>query len=462
MGKRGRADLALVGPVGAVGDEIDPELAFRRLDRRIDLARRHVEALGVELEMMDQGFHGALHHLAPGRNDLVVGEYHGTLALGQAQLLQALLHDADGLAHLLHAHEVTVIAVAVLADRNVELHFRVAFVGLRLAQVPGGARAAHHHAGKAPVPGILLADDCDLHIALLEDAIVGEQALDVVANDEERVAEVPDVVDELRRQILMHAAGAEIIGVHAGARGALVEHHQLLALLEAPQRRGERADVHGLGRDIEQMREQPADLAIEYADELRAPGHVDPQQPLRRQAERMLLVHRRHIVEPIEIGQSLQIGLVFDQFLGSAVQQADVRIDALDHLAVELEHEAQYAVRGRVLRPEIDGEIAERRLVHPGSLKPVGPAVAVLRPARPRSSHRNQEPHEPMRQVRRTVSPAQVRLNRIRITPPAAPLDFPSPRRTSSPPSAASQRTSPRSGARARGTSRIARRAPGA
>ena len=41
------------------------------------------------------------------------------------------------------------------------------------------------------------------------------------------------------------------------------------------------------------------------------------------------------------------------ELLGGAVQQADVRIGALDHLAVELEHEAQHAVRGRVLRAEV-------------------------------------------------------------------------------------------------------------
>ena len=35
------------------------------------------------------------------------------------------------------------------------------------------------------------------------------------------------------------------------------------------------------------------------------------------------------------------------------MQQADVRIGALDHFAVEFEHEAQHAVRGRVLRTEI-------------------------------------------------------------------------------------------------------------
>src|SRR6266699_2767405 len=219
-------------------------------------------------------------------------------------------------------------------------------------------------ARKTPVPGIFLTDDGDVDVALLEDAVVGKQDLEIVADLEERIAEIPDIVDELRRQILVHAAGAKIIGVHAGSRGALVEYHQLLALLKAPQRRGERADVHGLGRDVEQMRQQPADLGIEHPDELRAFGHMDAQQLLGCQAERMLLVHRRDVVESVEIGQGLQIGLVFDQLLGSTVQQADVRIDALDDLAVELEHQAQHAMRGRVLGPEIDGEIAERGFVH--------------------------------------------------------------------------------------------------
>ena len=72
----------------------------------------------------------------------------------------------------------------------------------------------------------------------------------------------------------------------------------------------------------------------------------------------MLLVHRRDIVEPVEIGQRLEIGLVLDQLLGAAMEQPDMRIDAVDHLAVELEHEPQHAVRRRMLRAEIDGELA--------------------------------------------------------------------------------------------------------
>ncbi len=156
----------------------------------------------------------------------------------------------------------------------------------------------------------------------------------------------------------MHAADAEISRMHARAGRALIEAHQLLALLETPQRRGERADIHRLRRDIEQMRQQPADLAIEHADELRAPRHLEAEQLFRREAERMLLIDRRDIIEPVEIRDRLQIGLVLDQLFGAAMQKPDMRIDALDHFAVELEHQAQHAMRGRMLRPEIDGEVA--------------------------------------------------------------------------------------------------------
>ena len=72
----------------------------------------------------------------------------------------------------------------------------------------------------------------------------------IVEHLQERIAPGGDVVDQLRRQVLMHAADAEVVGVHARARGALVEHHQLFALLEAPQRRGQRADVHRLRGDV--------------------------------------------------------------------------------------------------------------------------------------------------------------------------------------------------------------------
>src|SRR2546423_10191198 len=305
MGERRRPDLALVGPVGAVRHQVDAELALGRLDRGIDLARGHVMALAVELEMVNGRLHRALHLGAQGRHDLVVLDGNRPPTFGQPQLLQALFHDAHRLAHLLHADTVAVVIVSVLADRDVEIELGIALVGLRFAQVPGGTGAAHHHARETPSPGVGERNYADVHVALFEDAIVSEQTLDIVAHLQEWVAERLDIVDQFWRKVLMYAADSEIGRMHAATRGTLIEYHQLLALLEPPQRWGERAHVHGLGGDIEQMRKQPSDFAIEDADELRAARDRDAQKLFRRQAERMLLVHRRDIVEAVEIRGSL-------------------------------------------------------------------------------------------------------------------------------------------------------------
>src|ERR1700731_3353422 len=107
------------------------------------------------------------------------------------------------------------------------------------------------------------------------------------------------------------------------------------------------------------MREQAPDLAIEDADELPAPGHRDAEQLLGCQTERVFLVHRRDLIEPVEEEQRLQGDLVLDQLLRPAVQKRDMRVDALDDLTVELQYEAQYAVSRRMLGPEIEGEVAQ-------------------------------------------------------------------------------------------------------
>ena len=91
---------------------------------------------------------------------------------------------------------------------------------------------------------------------------------------------------------------------------------------------------------------------------LAASRNRNAEKPLDRQRIRVLLIHRRDIVEPIEIGHVLQVGARLHELFGAAMQEADMRVDALDHLAVKLEHEAQHAMRRRMLRPEVDREVA--------------------------------------------------------------------------------------------------------
>ena len=104
--------------------------------------------------------------------------------------------------------------------------------------------------------------------------------------------------------------------------------------------------------DAGQLGEQDAQI-------LRAQRHVEAEQLLDGEDEAVLLAHRRDVIEPVEIGQRLKVGLVFAQLFGAAVEQADMRVDPLDDLAVELEHQPQHAVRGRMLGPEIDRVIGD-------------------------------------------------------------------------------------------------------
>src|SRR5262249_42112002 len=151
-------------------------------------ALRYVETFGVELEVVDQRLHRALHLRPARRRDLVVIDHHRPSPLRLAQLADTLLHDAHRLAHFLHADAVAVVAVAVLADRNVEIHLRISLVRLRLAQIPRRPGTAHHHAREAPRPGISELHDTDVDIALLEDAVAGQQRLKIIANLQERIA----------------------------------------------------------------------------------------------------------------------------------------------------------------------------------------------------------------------------------------------------------------------------------
>ena len=152
-GEARRPDLAAIGPVGAVRDEIDAELALRRLDRRVGLARRHVIAFGVELEVMDQRFHRLLHLGALGRRDFDLSTFTGPDGIFSRHCLMILI---DWRISSMR-HEIAVPAIAVAAHRNVEIHIGIGLVGLRTCANPTARRSPQHRPRYAPIERLSLA-----------------------------------------------------------------------------------------------------------------------------------------------------------------------------------------------------------------------------------------------------------------------------------------------------------------
>ena len=94
-------------------------------------------------------------------------------------------------------------------------------------------------------------------------------------------------------------------------------------------------------------------LLKEHSDVLRAQRYLDPHQLFNGERVGVLLRHHRDVVEAIKIWQRLHVRLVLDQLLGAAVEKADVWISLDDHLAIELQDEAQHAVRSGVLGAKV-------------------------------------------------------------------------------------------------------------
>ena len=114
--------------------------------------------------------------------------------------------------------------------------------------------------------------------------------------------------------------------MHTRTARAFIKRHAIFADFIQPQRRRHRTNIDNVVRDVQRMVFDTRQFGKQYAQILRADGHFEIQQLFDRQNITMLHRHRRRIIQPIKIGQSLQIGFILNQLFRTAVQQADMRV----------------------------------------------------------------------------------------------------------------------------------------
>ena len=113
-----------------------------------------------------------------------------------------------------------------------------------------------------------------------------------------------------------------------------------------------------------QVAVEPLQFDQQHADPLDALRHLEAQQLLDRQhvAERVRV--RAQVVHALDERDHLLPLLLLHRLLDAGVQVADGRRDRQHGLAVQLQHQAQHAVRAGVLRPHVDGQHLGAQLRH--------------------------------------------------------------------------------------------------
>ena len=169
---------------------------------------------------------------------------------------------------------------------------------------------------------------------------------------------------EARRDVLDDAAHLEVARVEALAAGHLEQVEREVAVTAAPPEHRDRADVEGRGRDPEQVRGDPVQLEVDHAQPLRALGDLLVEQALHGHAERHRVEVVREVVHPLDERDDLPVLLVLAALLDAGVDVADDRLDVAHDLALERREQPQHAVRGRVVRADVDREELVVLLAH--------------------------------------------------------------------------------------------------
>ena len=219
VGETRCSDMASVWSLATVTDNVHTHLSLGRLNGRVCLTRGNGVTLGVEEEMVDKGLHVLFHGSSGRRRNLVVLNSDGATG----HLVQALVDNSEGLAELLHSAEISIVAIAIGANRNVELDLVISVVRLALSDIPWHTRTSKHNTGEGQVQCLGSGNDTNTSQSLNPDTVVSQHLFGLVESVTKLSSPLVDVVEKTNGDILVDTTGSNIGGVKTGTRDTLIE-----------------------------------------------------------------------------------------------------------------------------------------------------------------------------------------------------------------------------------------------
>src|SRR5450830_646975 len=161
--------------------------------------------------------------------------------------------------------------------------------------------------------------------------------------------------------------------MHTSTRNCFVAIKQIFTLSESVQEYSHRTNIQCMRTQPEQVVEDTSNLIEHDTDILRANRHFNTHELFNRHHICMLVGHHGHIIQTIHIGHRLQISTILSELFSGSMQETDMRVSALNHFAIKLQHQTQHAMRCWVLWTKVHGVITN--LSHCGNLRRVSSVV---------------------------------------------------------------------------------------
>src|SRR5262249_48192875 len=118
-----------------------------------------------------------------------------------------------------------------------------------------------------------------------------------------------------------------------------------------------RAEIERHCAEPEEMRGDARCFAANRADRFSARWNVPAHQFFHCERVGYIVRERREIIEPVGVRHELVVLHVLGDLLVATMKKANVRRRLRDHLAVELQHKSQNAVRGWMRRPHVEDHL---------------------------------------------------------------------------------------------------------
>ena len=219
MSETRRPDVNPVWPLASVTYNIDTHLALWCLDRGVGVSRGDGVTLGKQEEVVDESLHVLLHRRSWRGRDLVVLNSDRS----SRHLVQALVDNSEGLAELLHTAKVSVVAVAVDTNRDVEVNLAICVVRRALADIPWHTRASKHDTSERKVESLGSRYNTNTLQPVDPDTIVCQHLLGLIDTITELCCPLVDVIEKAHGNILVDTTWSDVGGVETSTRYTLIE-----------------------------------------------------------------------------------------------------------------------------------------------------------------------------------------------------------------------------------------------